>query len=42
VLIELVAGDPDTGQRLRSDLSVPQLDRLRQVLAVIAAQVCNP
>jgi hypothetical protein len=45
VLIELVAGDRDTGQRLRLDLSVPQLDRLRQVLLhspVASAPPPNP
>jgi hypothetical protein len=42
VLVELAATDRDTGHRLRVDLSVRQLDRLRHELTVIARQVGEP
>jgi len=39
VLVELVTSDRDTGHRLRVDLSVRQLDRLRQLLSEFAGQL---
>ena len=42
VLVELVVGDRDGGRRLRVDLSLTQLEAVRRLLALIAAQVGQP
>jgi hypothetical protein len=41
-LVELVAAHADTGHRMRLDLSVRQLARLRSVLADIAGRLGTP